>query len=55
MLWDQHEYFRPILVYKDPPKDKELPDPSGPLSKVIIHHWSSIASCNAEVANQGAS
>ena len=41
------KYFRPILDKKDPPEDKELPDPSGPLSKVIPS--SSIASCNAEV------
>ena len=39
------KYFRPIK--KDPPEDKKLPDPSGPLSKVIPS--SSIASCNAEV------
>ena len=39
------KYFRPIK--KDPPEDKELPNPSGPLSKVIPS--SSIASCNAEV------
>ena len=41
------KYFRPILDKKDPPEDKELPDPSGPLSKVIPS--SSIASCNAKV------
>ena len=35
------------LVDKNPPEDKELPDPSGLLSKVIPS--SSIASCNAEV------
>ena len=40
-------YFHPILDKKDPPEDKELPDPSGPLSKVIPS--SSIARCNAEV------
>ena len=32
----------------DPPEDKELRDPSGPLSKVIPS--SSIARCNAEVS-----
>ena len=42
-------YFRPILDKKDLPEDKELPDPSGPLSKVIPS--SSIATCNAEVTN----
>ena len=40
-----------ILKYfslkKDQSEDKKLPDPSGPLSKVIPS--SSIASCNAEV------
>ena len=31
----EHEvcYFRPILDKKYPPEDKELPDPSGSLSK----------------------
>ena len=46
----EHEilkYFRPILDKKDPLKDKELPDPSGPLSKVIPP--SSIVSCNTKV------
>ena len=38
-----------ITEDKDPPKGKELPKPSGPLSKVIP--LSSIASCNAEVLN----
>ena len=38
------KYFCPILDKKDPPEDKELPDP---LSKVIPS--SSIASCSAEV------
>jgi len=42
------KYFRPVVNKKDPPEDKKLPDPSGPLSKVIPS--SSIASCNAEVA-----
>ena len=41
------KYFCPILDKKDPSEDKELPDPSGPLSKVIPS--SSIASCNAEI------
>ena len=47
------KYFRPILDKKDPPEDKdqfedkELPNPSGSLSKVIPS--SSIANCNAEV------
>ena len=40
-----------ILKYfslkKDQSEDKKLPDPSGPLSKVMPS--SSIASCNAEV------
>ena len=39
------KYFRPILDKKDPPEDKELPDP---LSKVTTGS-SSIASCSAEV------
>ena len=39
------KYFHPILDKKDPPEDKELLNPSGPLSKVIPS--SSIASCNA--------
>ena len=34
----------PILDNKDPPENKELSDPSGPLSKVIP--LSSINSCN---------
>ena len=38
------KYFCPILDKKNPPEDKELPDP---LSKVI--QLLSIASCNAEV------
>ena len=38
------KYFCPILDKKDPPKDKEFPDP---LSKVTP--LSSIASCSAEV------
>ena len=38
------KYFYPILDKKDPPKDKELPDP---LSNVTP--LSSIASCSAEV------
>ena len=29
------KYFCPILDKKDPPIDKELPNPSGPLSKVM--------------------
>ena len=29
------KYFCPILDMNDPPEDKELPDPSRPLSKVI--------------------
>ena len=41
------KYFHPILDKKDSPKDKELPDPSGPLSKVMP--LSSIACCNAKV------
>lgn len=47
------KYFRPISNKKDPPKDKDrpedkaLPDPSGPLSKIVPS--SSIASCNVEV------
>ena len=41
------KYFRPILDKKDPPEDKESPNPSRPLSKVIPS--SSIASYNAEV------
>ena len=41
------KYFHPILNKKDPPEDKELPDPSRPLSKVIPSL--SIASCNAKV------
>ena len=41
------KYFYPILDKKDPPEDKELPNPSGPLSKVIAS--SSIANCNTEV------
>ena len=41
------KYFHPILDKKDPPEGKELPNPSGLLSKVIT--LSSIASCNAEV------
>ena len=36
-----------ILDKKDPPEDEKLPDPSGPLSKIIL--LSSIANCNAEV------
>ena len=43
------KYFRPISNKKnDPPEDKELPDPSQPLSKVIPS--SSISRCNAEVS-----
>ena len=46
------KHFRPIKkdphVDKNPPEDKELPDPSGLLSKVIP--LSSITSFNAEVA-----
>ena len=42
------KYYRPNLDKKDPPEAKELPDPSGSLSKVIP--LSSIASCNAEVS-----
>ena len=38
------KYFHPILDKKDPPEDKELPDP---LSKVTTS--SSIASCSAKV------
>ena len=38
-----------ITKDKDPPEGKELPKPSGPLSRVIP--LSSIASCNAEVLN----
>ena len=44
------KYFSPITGKKDttedkdPPEGKELPNPSGPLSKVIPS--SSIASCN---------
>ena len=41
------KYFCPILDKKDTPEDKELPNPSGPLSKVILS--SSIASCNVKV------
>ena len=47
------KYFHPITSKKDtpedkdPPEGKELPNSSGPLSKVIPS--SSIASCNAEV------
>ena len=41
------KYSHPILDKKDPPEDKELPDPSEPLPKVIP--LPSIASCNAEV------
>ena len=45
------KYFCPtkkdLLEDKDPPEDKELPNLSRPLSKVIPS--SSIASCNAEV------
>ena len=40
------KYFCPFLCKKTPPEDKKLPDPPGPLSKVIP---SSIASCNTEV------
>ena len=40
------KYFHPILDKKDSPEDKELPDLSGPLSKVIPS--SSIARCNAK-------
>ena len=40
-------YFCPILDKKDPPKDKELLDPSEPLLKVIPSP--SIANCHAEV------
>ena len=43
----QDMYFCPILDMKDPPKDKELPDPSEPLLKVIPS--SSIVNCNTEV------
>ena len=52
------KYFRPITGKKgtsedkNPPKGKELPNPSRPLSKVVP--LSSIATCNAEVLNQGA-
>ena len=41
------KFFCPILDKKDPPEDKELSDPSGPLSTVIPSP--SIASCNTEV------
>ena len=47
------KYFCPGLNKKDecedndPPEDKELPDPCGPLPKVVPS--SSNASCNAEV------
>ena len=37
-VMSEHEilkYFCPILDKKEPPEDKELPDPSGLLSKVI--------------------
>ena len=36
-MWEHEilKYFRPILDKKNPPEDKELPNPSGPLSKVI--------------------
>ena len=40
-------YFCPILDKKDPPKNKELPDPSESLLEVIP--LSSIVNCNAEV------
>ena len=49
------KYFHPITSKeditedKDPPEGKELPNPSGPLSKVI--RLSSIASCNAQLLN----
>ena len=39
--------FEVLLNKEDAPEDKELPDPSGPLLKVIPS--SSIASCNTEV------
>ena len=42
------KYFRPLQ--KDSPQDKRLPDPSGPLSKVVPS--SAIASCNAEVSRE---
>ena len=41
------KYFCPIFDIKDLPEEKELPDPSGPLSKVIP--LSSIASYNIEL------
>ena len=43
------KYFCPILDKEDAPEDKELPDPSGPLSKVIPLS-SIINNCNAEVS-----
>ena len=42
------KYFHPLE--KDSPQDKQLPDPSGPLSKVVPP--SAIASCNAEVSRE---
>ena len=42
------KYIHLTLDKKDPPEDKKLCDPSGPLSKVIPSS-SNIASCNAEV------
>ena len=39
-------YLSPILDKKDPPEEKELPDP---LSKPKVTTSSSIASCSAEV------
>ena len=41
------KYFHPVLDKKDPSEDKELPNPSGPLSKV--EPSLSIASCKAEI------
>ena len=41
------KYFCPILNKKNQPLDKELPDSSGPLSKIIP--LLSIASCISEV------
>ena len=47
MLCQNMKYFHLILDKKCPPEDKELPDLSGPLSKVTPS--SSIASCDTEV------
>ena len=44
------KYLHPILDKKDSPENMELPDPSGPLSKVIPS--SSIACCNAKVTKR---